>query len=124
MERYCIEFISRQTVAQGGIPFWSIESVFPIAEDRGLRPTMRRSEILVSMTLLWVVTTPRAIGQFLQQGAKLVGAGGISATDQGAAVAVSAHGNTAVVGGPDDNNAIGAVWVFTRTGGAWNQQGG
>ena len=85
---------------------------------------MRRSEILVSMTLLWVVTTPRAIGQFLQQGAKLVGDGGISATDQGAAVAVSADGNTAVVGGPDDNDAIGAVWVFTRTGGAWNQQGG
>jgi hypothetical protein len=38
-------------------------------------------------------------------------------------VAVSADGNTAVVGGPDDNSKAGAVWVFTRSGTTWTQQG-
>jgi hypothetical protein len=27
------------------------------------------------------------------------------------------------VGGPTDNSGIGAVWVFTRSGGVWAQQG-
>jgi hypothetical protein len=37
-------------------------------------------------------------------------------------VALSADGNTAVVGGPLDNWGIGAAWVFTRTGVSWTQQ--
>lgn len=36
---------------------------------------------------------------------------------------VSIDGDTMVVGGPYDNNRRGAVWVFTRTGGVWSQQG-
>jgi hypothetical protein len=42
---------------------------------------------------------------------------------QGAAVAVSADGNTAIVGGPSDNRTTGAAWVFVRSGSAWEQQG-
>ena len=43
----------------------------------------------------------------------------------GAAVALSSDGNTALVGGPADANAVGgAAWVFTRTNGAWSPQGG
>src|SRR5262249_47324126 len=38
-------------------------------------------------------------------------------------VALSGSGNTAIVAGPSDNSAIGAAWVFTRSGGAWTQQG-
>jgi hypothetical protein len=38
-------------------------------------------------------------------------------------VALSADGNTAVVGGPEDNGGVGAAWVFTRTGSTWTQQG-
>lgn len=38
-------------------------------------------------------------------------------------MSVSGDGNTAIVGGPDDNHVTGAAWVFTRSGGAWNQQG-
>jgi hypothetical protein len=38
-------------------------------------------------------------------------------------VALSADGNTAVVGGPYDNRSIGAAWVFTRSGAVWTQQG-
>jgi hypothetical protein len=63
----------------------------------------------------------------VQQGNKLVGTvyynsvnGQIS---QGAAVALSADGNTAIVGGPMDSNAIGAAWTYTRSGSIWTQQG-
>ena len=38
-------------------------------------------------------------------------------------MALSADGNTAVVGGPGDNSGVGAVWVFTRSGSTWKQQG-
>jgi hypothetical protein len=40
----------------------------------------------------------------------------------GNAVALSADGNTALVGGPADNSSAGAVWVFTRSAGVWTQQ--
>jgi hypothetical protein len=40
-------------------------------------------------------------------------------------VSVSADGNTVLTGGPLDNTDIevGAVWVFTRSGSTWSQQG-
>jgi len=65
-----------------------------------------------------------AQGQFLQQGGKLVGTGGVRDTEQGYSVAVSADGNTALLGGYKDNGGAGAVWVFTRSAGVWTQQGG
>ena len=60
-----------------------------------------------------------------QQGPKLVGTGttGISNAHQGYSAALSADGNTAIIGGPTDNGAVGAAWVFTRSGGLWTQQG-
>ncbi len=43
---------------------------------------------------------------------------------QGASVALSSDGNTAVEGGYNDNGGMGAVWVFTRdSNGNWSQQG-
>jgi gliding motility-associated-like protein len=42
---------------------------------------------------------------------------------QGAGVALSADGNTAIVGGLYDNNIKGAAWIYTRTNGVWSQQG-
>ncbi len=61
--------------------------------------------------------------QFTQQGSKLVGTGAAGPARQGSSVAISADGNTAILGGPADNSNAGAVWVFTRSGGAWAQQG-
>jgi hypothetical protein len=68
----------------------------------------------------WVFT--RSNGVWSPQGGKLVGGDGIG-SGQGSSVALSADGNTALVGGPADNGQVGAVWVFTRTGSTWMQQG-
>jgi hypothetical protein len=69
----------------------------------------------------WVFT--RSGGTWAQQGSKLVGSGATGSAGQGLSVALSADGNTAVVGGGDDNNQAGAAWVYTRSGGMWTQQG-
>jgi FG-GAP repeat len=60
-----------------------------------------------------------ALPQFTQEGAKLVGTGAVGAAQQGFSVALSADGNTAIVGGPGDNSGAGAAWAFTRSGGVW-----
>jgi hypothetical protein len=72
----------------------------------------------------WIFT--RAGGVWTQQGGKLVGSGAMGTAAQGMSVSLSADGNTAIVGGPGDNNTvgIGAAWVFTRSNGVWTQQGG
>ena len=69
----------------------------------------------------WIFT--RSGGVWTQQGSKLVGTGNVGQAYQGTSVALSADGNTLVVGGPQDNTALGAAWVFTRSGGVWTQQG-
>ena len=38
-------------------------------------------------------------------------------------MALSANGNTALIGGPTDNAGVGAAWVFTHSGAKWEQQG-
>ncbi|HYW46612.1 MAG TPA: hypothetical protein VE959_27345 [Bryobacteraceae bacterium] len=64
--------------------------------------------------------------QFTQQGNKLAGTGISGALDiyHGNSVAISADGNTAIIGGGGDNSGVGAAWIFTRTDGVWSQQGG
>ncbi len=68
----------------------------------------------------WVFT--RSGSTWTQQGAKLTGAGETGAGDFGWSVALSADGNTALIGGPTDNNA-GAAWIFARSGSTWTEQG-
>jgi hypothetical protein len=70
---------------------------------------------------VWVFT--RSGGVWSQQGSKLVGTGAVGGAAQGRSVALSADGNTALVGGWSDNSSVGAAWVFTRSGGVWSQQG-
>jgi hypothetical protein len=79
-----------------------------------------------NMGAAWVFT--RSNGVWTQQGSKLVGTGAVEGNNylfvyQGASVALSSDGNTAIVGGYLDNSRIGAAWVFTRSNGAWTQQG-
>jgi len=40
--------------------------------------------------------------------------GAIGGSLQGASVALSGNGNTAIVGGPRDNNEAGAAWVYAQ----------
>jgi hypothetical protein len=75
-----------------------------------------------SVGATWVFT--RSGGVWTQQGNKLIGTGATGKARQGSAVVLSNDGNTAVVGGFADNSQVGALWVFTRSGGVWSQQGG
>ena len=70
---------------------------------------------------VWVFT--RGSGVWTQQGKKLVGTGAVGRAHQGMSVALSADGNTTIVGGWSDNSKTGAAWVFTRTNGVWAQKG-
>jgi hypothetical protein len=83
-----------------------------------------RSPVVGPAGAAWVFT--RSGGAWRQQGGKLVGTtseygGGL--WSQGASVALSSDGNTAIIGGPSDNRTTGAAWVFTRSGSIWAQQG-
>src|SRR3954468_17579047 len=66
---------------------------------------------------------PLRIDPFVQQGAKLTGGGEVGAGQFGYSAALSADGDTALIGGLSDNGDVGAAWAFTRSGGAWTQQG-
>ena len=79
---------------------------------------------LLTLALLSLTVLP-STAQFLQQGSKLVGTGAaVGGAEQGYSVSISADGNTAIVGGVLDNIGVGAAWLYTRSGGAWTQQGG
>ncbi|HLJ44664.1 MAG TPA: hypothetical protein VKU01_01565 [Bryobacteraceae bacterium] len=64
----------------------------------------------------------RTRGQWSQQGPPLIGSPAIGTGVQGASVALSEDGNTAIIGAPFDNNAVGAAWIWTRSAGQWTQQ--
>jgi hypothetical protein len=68
----------------------------------------------------WVFT--RSGGVWSQEGPKLVGTGAIGDAQQGTSVSLSGDGNAAIVGGPIDNDSVGAAWVYTRSGGMWSQE--
>jgi hypothetical protein len=70
----------------------------------------------------WVFT--RSGSTWTQQGPRI--ADPDSSSDFGASVALSADGNTALIGGPNADwtvgkSAPGAAWVFTREGSTWTQ---
>jgi hypothetical protein len=69
----------------------------------------------------WVFT--RSGSTWTQQAPKLTGGGELGSGRFGLAVALSSDGNTALIGGPRDNNVVGAAWVFMRSGPSWTQQG-
>jgi len=70
---------------------------------------------------VWVFT--HSGGGWSQQGPELSRSEEIGPGQFGSSVALSADGNTALVGGWLDNNEVGAAWVFTRSGESWAQQG-
>ena len=66
---------------------------------------------------------PVTIDPMIMQSGELTGS---DESPQGAfagRVAISADGNTALIGGYYDNSGTGAAWVFTRSGSTWTQDG-
>jgi hypothetical protein len=61
---------------------------------------------------------------WVQQGTKLTPAEEAGEGYFGVAVALSADGNTVLLGAPGDASFRGAVWAFERSGSVWTQQGG
>jgi len=75
-----------------------------------------------SLGSAWIFT--RSGTTWTQQGSNIVGTGNSGASTQGTSVSLNADdGNTLAIGGPGDNSSIGAVWIFTRSGSTWSQQG-
>jgi hypothetical protein len=76
---------------------------------------------------VWVFT--RSGSNWTQQGEKLIPndeVSGLSGVGFGSSVALSSHGNTALIGGPSDHFEPftgGAAWIFTRGRSTWTQQG-
>jgi hypothetical protein len=107
--------------------------VWPISHFRSSR--LFGASVLIFAVLLFSLqlapgqTQQGSLGQFTQQGSKLVGTGSVGSAEQGSSVALSGDGNTVIVGGPNDNGSAGnqpgagAAWVFTQSGGVWSQQG-
>jgi hypothetical protein len=60
----------------------------------------------VAMFCLLTVAVGAGDAQWVQQGNKLVGIGGVGQQYQGTSVAVSSDGNTAIVGGRRDNGDV------------------
>src|SRR5260370_25652262 len=84
----------------------------------------RRSLLLVTVLVGAAVgIATQALAQFTQQGPKLVGTLPVGSPEQGYSVALSADGDTAIVGGPSDNSQIGAARVYTRSDAVWTQHG-
>jgi len=65
----------------------------------------------------------RVNGAWSQQGPKLTPSDAAGLAILGASVALSGDGNTAILGGPGDNQGVGAAWIFVRANGVWTQQG-
>src|SRR5580700_9095805 len=70
---------------------------------------------------VWAFT--RTVAIWTQQGTKITGGEEVEEGHFGASVALGAEGNTALIGGPGDSKETGAAWAFTRSEGAWAQQG-
>jgi hypothetical protein len=65
----------------------------------------------------WIYTRDGG-GLWTQQGSKLIGPA-VGRAYQGWSVSMSGDGNTAIVGGPTDDNVVGAAWIYVRRSAAW-----
>jgi hypothetical protein len=84
--------------------------------------TLQRGQVLLHVDARGA-RYPLKIDPLIQQGGKLTGKEEVGKGYLGYSVALSADGNTALIGGPLNNGSVGAAWVFTRSEGKWTQQG-
>jgi hypothetical protein len=83
---------------------------------------LTRGAVALLTTGVLIFSSQVSLAQLTQQGPKLTD---ITAPEagQGQSVAMSGDGNTALVGGPQDHNLLGAAWVYVPNSGVWVQQG-
>jgi hypothetical protein len=93
-----------------GLPLYEAEQGASVALD-GLGNIAIVGGPFTQPGAAWVFTRPTLTGAWspLQM---LVGSNAVPPTSQGLSVALSADGNIAVVGGPNDNTNQGAVWSY------------
>jgi hypothetical protein len=82
---------------------------------------------LLGTLAIWLLTervnaSPATEPAYTVQGGKLVPSDLEGLSHFGRGVAVSADGNTAVIGAPHDDAEAGSAWIFVRSGGTWSQQ--
>ncbi len=99
-------------VYQGGSVAISVDGNTAIIGGKGDSGYVGASWVFSKINNIWT-----------QQGNKLIGTGISDSARQGNAVAISADGNTVIVGGNYDSNANGASWIFKRNNNVWTQQG-
>lgn len=85
----------------------------PVYECAGNPPSEDPCEVGAALVFT------RSGGTWTQQGEKLTGALGTKSTRFGWSVSLASDGNTALIGGPFDENERGAAWAFTRSGAIW-----
>jgi hypothetical protein len=73
----------------------------------------RFGPLLFWLAALLIIVSPVPAESQTNPQQKLVGTGAVGPAEQGWSVALSADGNTAIVGGVADNAAAGAAWVYT-----------
>jgi hypothetical protein len=101
-----------------GAPGWSsFGSSVAISHDRSTLLVGARSDA-GSKGTAWVFVRDES-GVWIEQ-KKLIGFNETGGARFGWSVALSADGNTALVGGPQDNDQRGAVWTFTRDADFWH----
>jgi hypothetical protein len=123
--------------AASGQPPHSLSMIDRTARHIGLAPArlaiLRRAvsrravlaAALLSPLLLGAVLPDSLAGELgpaIQQGTKLTGAEESGAGRFGRSVALSADGDTALIGAPNDDGEAGAAWVLARSGATWTQQ--
>jgi hypothetical protein len=85
----------------------------------GASPGPSTGGLAIGGAYVWV----RSGSTWSLQGSKLVGSGNTGGSQQGRSVAISNDSNTIAVGGIWDDSLRGAVWIFTKSGTTWAQQG-
>jgi hypothetical protein len=100
----------------------TVSVAFAMPSWRQCRSSIVAQVVACTAVIAVLVSIPHPVAaQFIQQGPKLVGSGSVGRAEQGYALALSADGNTAIVGG--NSVGTGAAWVYTRSNGVWTQQG-
>ena len=94
-----------------------------VTTENVVLPTTAITDNVITSSSQMVITSNTNSTAFTQLGPKLVGYGYSGAPNQGVVTEISNDESTIATSGRADNGAIGATWVFARTGAAFVQIG-